>query len=63
MKSKPVVMDRLHTVHTSYEVDLVLENNITLVSGDSGEGKSAVYSFIEAIKSWSACARGGMFTI
>ena len=49
MKSKPVVMDRLHTVHTSYEVDLVLENNITLVSGDSGEGKSAVYSFIEEL--------------
>ena len=49
MKSKPVVMDRISTTHTSFDVDLVLENNITLVNGYSGDGKSAVYSFLEEL--------------
>ena len=49
MKSKPVVMDRVATTHTSFEIDFVLENNITLVNGFSGDGKSAVYSFIEEL--------------
>lgn len=49
MKSKPVVMDRVSTTHTSFDVDLVLENNITFVNGYSGDGKSAVYSFLEEL--------------
>lgn len=49
MKIKPVVYDHIHTQHTSFEVDLVLESNITLINGDSGVGKSAVYSFLEEL--------------
>lgn len=49
MKIKPVVQGNLHTIHTSYEVDFVFENNITFINGDSGVGKSAVYSFLQEL--------------
>ena len=47
MKIKPVVMDHLYTAHTSFVVDFELNYNIMFISGDSGVGKSAVFSFIE----------------
>ena len=47
MRISPIVQNRLRTTHTSFEVDLVLDNNITFINGDSGVGKSAVYSFIQ----------------
>ena len=47
MRIKPVVLDRIQTTHTSYEVDLVLEANVTFIVGDSGTGKSAVFSFLQ----------------
>ena len=47
MKIKPVVTDSLQTMHTSFKVDLRLENNVTFISGDSGTGKSALFSFLE----------------
>ncbi len=46
MKSKPVVMDHFSTVHTSFIVDFTFTNNITILMGDSGTGKTAVFSFI-----------------
>ena len=46
MKIKPIVTNHIHTKHTSFEVDFWLENNITFISGESGTGKSAVYSFL-----------------
>lgn len=49
MKIKPVITDHIHTKHTSFEVDLYLENNITFISGESGTGKSALYSFLEEL--------------
>ena len=49
MKIKPVVTDHIQTRHTSFEVDFLLEYNITFISGDSGTGKSAVYSFLEEL--------------
>ena len=49
MKIKPVVTDRIHTKHTSFEIDLLLETNITFISGDYGTGKSALFSFIEEL--------------
>ena len=49
MRIKPVVLDRLKTQHTSYEIDFVLETNITFIIGDSGTGKSAVYSFLQEL--------------
>lgn len=47
MKSKPVVMNHFSTVHTSFVIDFIFENNITILMGDSGTGKSAAYSFIK----------------
>ena len=49
MKIKPVVTNRIHTKHTSFEIDLLLETNITFISGDYGTGKSALFSFIEEL--------------
>lgn len=46
MYSKPLVMDRFYTVHTSFIVDFTFLNNITMLMGDSGTGKSAVFSFM-----------------
>ena len=46
MKSKPVVMEFYHTSHTSFVVDFSFENNITLLLGNSGTGKTAAFSFI-----------------
>lgn len=47
MKSKPTVMDHFSTVHTSFVIDFQFENNITILMGDSGTGKSAAFSFIK----------------
>ena len=47
MKIKPVILDSIQTQHTNYVVDLKLESNVTFITGDSGTGKSAVYSFLE----------------
>ena len=49
MKIKPIVLDRIQTQHTSYQIDFVLETNITFIAGDSGTGKSAVYSFLQEL--------------
>ena len=47
MKSKPIVMDHFSTVHTSYVVDFDFTNNITILTGSSGTGKTASFSFIK----------------
>lgn len=47
MKSKPLIADKLHAVHTSYIVDFSLYNNIVLVMGDSGTGKSVVFTILQ----------------
>lgn len=47
MKISPVVRKGIITTHTSYDVDLAFENNITFINGDSGVGKSALFSFIQ----------------
>ncbi len=47
MKIKPIVTDHIKTKHTSFEVDLKLDYNVTFISGDSGTGKSALYSFLQ----------------
>ena len=46
MKSKPIVMKHFLTVHTSFVVDFTFTNNITILMGDSGTGKTATFSFI-----------------
>jgi ABC-type lipoprotein export system ATPase subunit len=47
MKISPVVLDSVKTKHTNYIVDIKLGSNIILVAGDSGTGKSAVFSFLQ----------------
>lgn len=47
MKSKPIVMNHFTTTHTSFVVDFKFTNNITVLSGDSGTGKTASFSFIK----------------
>lgn len=47
MKSKPIVMNHFSTVHTSFVVDFKFTNNITVLTGDSGTGKTASFSFIK----------------
>ena len=49
MKIKPVVLDRIQTTHTSYDVDFAIEGNITFIAGESGTGKSAVFSFLQEL--------------
>ena len=46
MKIKPVILEWIETVHTNYIIDLEIESNVTFISGDSGTGKSAVFSFL-----------------
>ena len=46
MKSKPVVMEHFSTVHTSYVIDFNITNKITIITGSSGTGKTASFSFI-----------------
>lgn len=47
MKSKPIVMEHFSTVHTSFIVDFTFTNNITILTGDSGTGKTAAFSFVK----------------
>ena len=49
MKIKPILFDSIRTSHTSFRVDFQLETNITFIRGDSGVGKSAVFSFLEEL--------------
>lgn len=45
-RSKPVAMNHFSTVHTLFIVDFIFTNNITILTGDSGTGKTATFSFI-----------------
>lgn len=46
MKSRPAVTEHFSTVHTSFIVDFVFTNNITILTGNSGTGKTVSFSFI-----------------
>lgn len=47
MRSKPIVMEYFSTVHSSFIVDFTFKNNIKILMGDSGTGKTAAFSFIQ----------------
>ena len=51
MKIKPIILERIQTRHTNYILDLIFDSNVTFVTGDSGVGKSAVYSFLQEYSS------------
>lgn len=46
MKSRPVVVPHYEIYHTSFKIDFEFDNNITILMGESGTGKTAAYSFI-----------------
>lgn len=46
MKTKPVVMNHFHTVHTSFIINFTFTSNITILTGESAAGKTAVFSFM-----------------
>lgn len=46
MKIKPVVTDYLSVRHTSSLIDFHFTNNLTILTGDSGEGKTLVYTIL-----------------
>lgn len=46
MNCKPIVMEHFYTVHTSFVIDFQFTNNITILIGNSGTGKTASYSFL-----------------
>lgn len=46
MRSKPIVMDHFFTIHTAFIVNFKFTNNITILMGDSGTGRTATFSFI-----------------
>ncbi len=39
-------MKNFTTIHSSFIVDFTFQNNITILMGDSGTGKTAAFSFI-----------------
>ena len=47
MTSKPMIMDHFSAVHTSFVVDFKFTNNITILAGDSGTGKTASFLIIK----------------
>lgn len=47
MKSKLVIMEHFSTEHTSFLLDFEFTNNITILTGDSGTGKTVSFSFIK----------------
>lgn len=47
MKCKPIVMEHFSTEHTSFVLDFEFANNITILTGDSGTGKTASFSLMK----------------
>lgn len=47
MKSKPIVMDHFTMVHTSYVLNFDFTNNITLLTGSAGSGKTTAFSIMK----------------
>lgn len=47
MKSKPIVMEHFSTEHTSFILDFEFTNNITILTGDSGTGKTVSFLFMK----------------
>ena len=61
MKSKPIVMEHFSTVHTSFVVDFIFTNNITILMGDSGTGKTATFPLSENV--WRLIRKFCVWTI
>ena len=53
MRSKPIIMEHFSTEHTSFVLNFNFTNNITILMGDSGTGKTAAFSFIKECMAWN----------
>lgn len=49
MYSMPVVMENLKARHTTFSLDFHFTNNITLLMGDSGKGKTLVFNILQEV--------------
>ena len=49
MEISPLIVKRIYTKHTSFVIDIQLKNNITFIGGESGTGRSLLYSIIEEL--------------
>lgn len=47
MKSKPLIMNQLRIIHTAFVVDFSFTNNMTIMTGAAGTGKSMTFSFMK----------------
>ena len=47
-------MDHFSTIHSSFIVNFTFKNNITILMGDSGTGKTASFSFIKECMAMNA---------
>lgn len=47
MKSKPLVLEHLRTGHESIIIDFTFKNNITILTGPAGTGKTMAFSIIK----------------
>lgn len=46
-------MKHFSTVHTSFVLDFEFTNNITILTGDSGSGKTVLFSFMKECMSFN----------
>ncbi|MCM1468161.1 MAG: hypothetical protein NC086_08435, partial [Alistipes sp.] len=49
MYSKPVVMEDLKARHTTFLLEFHFTNNITLLMGDSGVGKTLIFGILQEL--------------
>lgn len=49
MYSKPAIIENLKARHTTFSVEFYFTNNITLLMGDSGRGKTLVFSILQEL--------------
>lgn len=46
---KPIILDTIQTKHTNYYVDMHVDSNVILIIGNSGDGRSVVFSFLQEL--------------
>lgn len=49
MYSKPVIMETLKAKHTTFSVEFQFTNNITMLMGDSGTGKTLIFGILQEL--------------
>ncbi|MDE6054093.1 MAG: ABC transporter ATP-binding protein [Lachnospiraceae bacterium] len=49
MYSRPVIMEILKARHTTFSIDFHFANNITLLMGDSGMGKTLAFNILREL--------------